>query len=140
MKISINGVETLFEGSNEEIWDIYNKIAGINPKEERNGVKMPSTLQQFTQKRSGYAQFIIPSKEEMMKYIEARNNFMHNSASIQKHFFNKKFSSRKRPKEYRKLASELKKIRDILEKKHNGKFEEKRTKSNTLKIYKFNKN
>lgn len=144
LRFKIKGVEFEYIGEEDEIVSFVNRFLSESialPVESKQlSPTTPSVI--FGTESKEILDEPAPPDEDLIKYITSKPDFAHDLFEIQEHFFGMHFSSRdkKTQRMYHRTARQLRLVRQLIEKKYEGKFiETKGTRLRGLKRFVFKK-
>jgi len=141
LKFKAKGVEFEYIGEQDELVSFLNKflsgsMALSNQAQPVTPTVAPTTTHRID--KEGMIDFSLPPMEKVLEYVTSKPDFTHDLVEIQKHFFARKFESRREGKRmYHKTRRQLSLVRKTIEEKYNGKFTETKGSKRGMKRYIF---
>lgn len=142
LKFTIKGVEFQYVGDQDEVVSFIKRFLS-------ESVTLPAQAKQVSPKTSIFTQRIgpeeiidkpIPSDEKVIEYITSKPDFSHDLFDVQTYFFGITFKSRgKEQRMYHRTARQLRMVRQVIEKQHDGKFKAVKGAKRGLKRFVFKK-
>lgn len=106
LEYKIQGKKAIIEGTPTEIAKIIKKLKAEEDKQKQQAIN----------------QVIIPTQEEITKFIESKESFKHSMRDLISSFFDGKSNLEVGRQPYDYIYRMAQKARDMIEKKGNGKF------------------
>ena len=136
-----NRIEIVYDSKTELlVGPIYNGIEWIIKIKNKESVNIQKVSES---KYETFSKDDLPTVDDIIKFIESKPNFEHDNAEIHEEFLGRVIRSRDETKLYHALATTIRKAKDNIEKKYNGKWEsnKKRSLQNSkpVKVFTFNK-